>query len=137
MASDYKIAHLSCLCDSVTGAFVGVVGNDGREYIIPSINTEATTYLTPLTGTTVTLAPGAGITVFNPAGALAALTVKMPASPVDNQSAIFSFSQAITALTVSPNTGQTMGNGLPTAATAGQGFRFIYKAASLKWFRIF
>ena len=29
-----------------------------------------------------------------------------------------------------------MGNGLPTSATAGQGFAFIYNAGLAKWFRM-
>lgn len=94
-------------------------------------------YQTPSTGATITIANTSRTLVIDPAGTLAALTVQMPAAPIDGQLVEFSTSQILTALTVSPNGGQTMGNGLPTSATAGQGFGFIYRLALTKWFRTY
>jgi hypothetical protein len=94
-------------------------------------------YQTPLTGATIVVANTSRTLVIDPAGTLAALTVQLPAAPIDGQLVEFSTSQVLTSLTVSPNGGQTMGNGLPTSAAAGQGFGFIYRLALTKWFRTY
>jgi len=94
-------------------------------------------YQTPLTGATIVVASTSRTLVCDPAGALAALTIQMPAAPIDGQIVEFSTTQALISLTVSPNGGQTMANGLPTSAAAGQGFGFIYRLALTKWFRTY
>lgn len=86
----------------------------------------------PLTGNTVTLVAATPIQIIDPAGALAALTVAFPASPIDGQLQRFSFTQAITTLTLS---GGTFSNA-PTTAAAGNTFEFIYDTSTTKWFRV-
>ena len=134
--SIHKMVPISGLVNILTGALVGFVGTDGLEYMVENTCLQGANYLIPTSGITITLAPTVKTTVLEPAGTLAALTVKMPLSPVDQQVVHFSTSQILTALTVSPNTGQTMANGLPTSAAAGQGFEFIWNAAQVKWYRI-
>jgi hypothetical protein len=68
-------------------------------------------------------------------GALAALTVKWPATPWDGETACFKSAGAITALTTEANTGQTMSNALSASAlTAGTNVCYTYSAANTNWF---
>ena len=92
-------------------------------------------YQTPLTGTAITF--GAGVTqlVLNPAGTLATLTIIMPASPIDGQKVFFSSTQVITALTVSPNSGQSVADPQSSLTVGGSG-GYIYRSANTTWYRI-
>lgn len=90
-------------------------------------------YKTPTTGTTITLDDEDANVLIDPAAGLAALTVKMCAIPLDGQFGRVIFSQAITALTVSPNTGQSVVNA-PGTIAAGKEFRFFYRAANTTWY---
>jgi hypothetical protein len=88
----------------------------------------------PTTGQTYT--PGANEcgTEFNPAAAIAALTVKTPPSPVPGQIYWFSTTAAIASLTVSANTGAVIiGGTTPTSLPAGGGFSMIYNVNTV-WF---
>ena len=88
-------------------------------------------YVQPLTGATVAIAANVVVTTIDPAGALAALTVTMPAAPVDSQVQIVSSTQAITALTLS---GGTFSANAPTSFPAGGGRVWLqYQAASGNW----
>ena len=73
---------------------------------------QAYDYQTPTTGFTYTFTPSSTgtVLVMNPAGTLATGTITMPASPSDGMTVTFSSTKAITALTVSANTGQTINN---------------------------
>jgi hypothetical protein len=136
--SDNKAVPLLGLVNILTGAFVGFLGADGFEYLITATCLQGgVNYVIPLTGNTVTAGNTVKNTVLEPAGTLANLTFKMPPNPVDQQVVAFSTTQILTILTVSANTGQTMANGMPTAATAGQGFAFIFNKSLSKWFRIY
>jgi hypothetical protein len=88
----------------------------------------------PLTGFNIT--PAAGILTLRlaPAGTLATGTITMPAAPVDNQQLDVQTSQTVTALTVSPNAGQTV-IGAPATITVSTPFGFRYDAASSTWYR--
>ena len=88
---------------------------------------------TPLTGTTITMNAGQSRAVVNPAGLIAALTITLPSSPVDGQVAGFSFTQAVTVLTVNAPGGATV-VASPTSAAIDTSFRFIYQASSTTWF---
>lgn len=87
---------------------------------------------TPLTGTTVS---GVGQeAVINPAGTLAALTVVMPASPVDGQRFKIFSSQTLTSLTLTPGTGNTMTGGVTTLAANGS-VEYTYNVSGATWTR--
>lgn len=88
----------------------------------------------PVTSGTVTLTASNAHQIINPAGTLAALTVAFPASPVDGQVQIISFTQIITALTLS---GGTFVGG-PTAIALTNGgamFSMIFNSSDTKWYR--
>jgi hypothetical protein len=104
-----------------------------------SLNALPYQYTAPLTGASVTIANNIGSLVIDPAGTIAALTVVMPAAPVDGQWLNIASSNTVTALTLTPGAGQTIAQA-PTAitvsTTAPYGYRFIYRAANTKWYRL-
>lgn len=90
-------------------------------------------FQTPSTGFSVTLANNIWHTVLDPAGTLATGTVILPALPGDGMIVNVRSSQVITALTVSPNSGQSvLGN--PTAFAAGGIFECIYHLGNTTWY---
>lgn len=90
-------------------------------------------YQTPSTGFSYTFAAGVNVLVMQPAGTLATGAITMPAVPVDGMTITFSSTQAITALTVSANTGQSI-VGNPTTMLAGGAMVFLYRAANTTWY---
>jgi hypothetical protein len=66
-------------------------------------------FQTPTTGFSYTFAAGTQVLVMNPVGTLATGTITMPSSPADGMTITFSSTEQITALTLSGNTGQTIG----------------------------
>lgn len=90
----------------------------------------------PTTGFSITIADNTSTLTLNPAGTLATGTVTMPATPIDGQLIRVMSSQIITALTVSPNSGQTV-NGAPTTLAANTGFGYIYHLAGTTWYRMY
>lgn len=98
-----------------------------------SLNGQYVAYV-PLTGTTITLKDGIQDNLINPAGTLATLTVKLPATPDDGQILLLTFTKAITTLTVDGN-GSTLVGTAPTSAAIGN--RFTYKFyTGIGWIRI-
>lgn len=93
-------------------------------------------YQTPATGFSYTIPNTVTHSILNPAGTLATGTITMPASPVDGQINTVATSQTITALTVNPNTGQSIMNA-PTTLSAGTGFQYIYRSADTTWYRLY
>lgn len=90
---------------------------------------------TPASGDTVTIDDNVNVLLIQNSATLAALTVMMPANPVDGQVITISCVQAaITALTVSPNTGQFVLS-MPTTLAIGESFDVIWSAAETYWFR--
>lgn len=87
------------------------------------------------TGFTQTISSTVQTVVFNPAGTLATGSITMPASPANGQIVQVGTTQVITALTVSPNSGQTI-TGAPTTITPTAGFRYIYVAGISTWVRL-
>jgi hypothetical protein len=85
------------------------------------------------TGGSTTINNGANYLVLNPSGTLATYSVTMPASPSDGQPVTITSSQAITALTISPNSGQTITNPI-TTLVQGSATRFIYVATDTNWY---
>lgn len=91
----------------------------------------------PSNGFSITIAARVKTLVLNPAGLLATGTIIMPAAPIDGQQIVVSAENfGVTALTVSPNSGQTISNE-PTTLAAGQGFRYQYNLANTNWMPIY
>jgi hypothetical protein len=95
---------------------------------------QAYDYQVPTTGFSYTFAAGVQVLVMNPAGTLAAGTITMPATPADGMTIAFSSSQAITALVVLANTGQSIVSAVTTLA-AGAGAKYIYRLSNTTWYR--
>ncbi len=116
-----------------TGTYVSTVNiaqlRDAAGY---AILTGATA---PTTGTTFTVPANTSVVYGNPAGTLAAWTVKTPPAPVDGERLQVFSSQIITAFSLAANTGQTV-NASPMALAANGNIEFIYQLSSLTWFRI-
>ena len=89
----------------------------------------------PTTGFTNTIANTTSYYVIEPAGTLATGTLTMPASPVNEQVVTVASTQEITALTHSPNTGQTLKGALTTIAVDGNA-SWIYRTANTTWYRV-
>ena len=88
----------------------------------------------PLTGDTITLLKGIVDNLINPAGTIAALTIKLPVDPADGQIVQITFADIVTTLTMNGN-GNTL---LGTAATsAAVGTRLTYKFyKGVGWIRL-
>jgi len=89
----------------------------------------------PLTGFNNTITNTTIYYIVEPAGTLATGTIKMPATPVDEQVVTIASTQVITALTHSPNTGQTLKGALTTIAVNGNA-SWIYRSANTTWYRV-
>jgi hypothetical protein len=91
---------------------------------------------TPSSGDTVSpTATSAEISVFvNPAGLIAALTVALPSGIIPGQVIYLTFTQVITALTVSGSIG-TQGLGAATAASATTTIAYAWSASGSAWNR--
>lgn len=74
--------------------------------------------------------------ILTPTGTFAAGTLVLPSvsNVVDRQELLVNCTQAITALTISPN-GATV-TGAPTALTANQYFRLRFDAVTKTWYRV-
>jgi hypothetical protein len=120
---------------AITGGNVAVVslGNSGAR------TDTSYSYQTPVTGFSITVGDAVYTLLLEPAGVLATGTIVMPANPTDGQVVRFSTTQNITALTVSPNAGQTVKNA-PTSMlvnlTGSQGYEYIYRLANTTWYRL-
>lgn len=99
--------------------------------------TIAYTYWTPLSGGTVTVDVNSPVTLINPAGFLAALTVDFPVGIADGTIIVLSFTQGVTTVTT---TGATFAPNaaLSTVPSNGSQYRFLYAATvgAGTWFRI-
>lgn len=89
----------------------------------------------PTTGFTNTIANTTSYYIIEPVGTLATGTLTMPASPVNEQVVTIASTQTITALTHSPNTGQTLKGALTTIAANGNA-SWIYRTANTTWYRV-
>lgn len=85
----------------------------------------------PTTGQTFQLLSVYNYQSLNPAATLAALTLTLPASPVNSFVYHISTTQAITALTVNGGT-----NSAPTSMSANTAFALIYLSSASAWRRI-
>jgi hypothetical protein len=127
----------------VSGSTVGLSDN-GTTIIIPSgassgywsrLGGGGYTYLTPLTGTSITFGTYVKRLILNPAGALAALTIVLPASPPDGWEAYIASTASISALTISPNSGQSIANAA-SSLSSGAAIGYQWVAGQATWYRI-
>ncbi len=103
-------------------------------YVDAKIVDDTGEYSQPATGGTVNISDNVFTEIADPAGALLALTIVMPPTPENGQIVRIKISQSITALTISPNTGQSV-LGAPTAYVAGQGIIDAqYRGANNTWY---
>ncbi len=72
--------------------------------------------------------------IINAAGTLATGTIIMPSALFDGQYITFTSNQTITALTLTPNAGQTV-NGTATTLNATTPVKFIYRLANKNFYR--
>jgi hypothetical protein len=93
-------------------------------------------------GTTVTVTGGNYILKINPSSTLASVTVTLPASPSDMDIVKIEFGGTltsgiiVTALTISPNSGQTiLDNTPPSSALADDYLEYQYDSSLSKWYR--
>jgi hypothetical protein len=96
---------------------------------------QAYDYQVLTTGFTYTFAAGVQTLIANHAGTLATGTVTMPASPADGMTITISTTQQITALTLSANTGQSMGGTQTTLLPANSAVQFVYRLSNTTWYR--
>lgn len=87
----------------------------------------------PATGFTITLANNIWHTILDPAGTLATGTITMPLNPGDGMIVNVRSSQVVSALTVSPNTSQSI-KGAPSSFAVGGTFECMYHATNTTWY---
>ena len=95
-----------------------------------------TQYVTPLTGFSIQAQSNASKLVLSPAGVLATGTVTMPATPFEGMEWRLTSTKAVTVLTLTPSTGQTINNA-PVALAAGVGVGYTYATAGAAWYRLY
>jgi hypothetical protein len=125
---------------SVAGGFYVYIGNSSslgfasdasRNFLTGAgIGDKSKVVYTPTTGTTISPALINHCNVINPAGSILALTIALPASPIDGQVMRFSFTKVVTTITWS---GATV-TGLPTASVVGTQISIIWDVANSTWF---
>lgn len=122
------------LRDLFTNGNAAVFNGGANARIIDAANYNTPNVQAPTTGGTITLTNGWGfqLLVVNPAGTLAALTLALPSTPIDGEILQITFTQAITALTVS---GGTL-LGMPASVAAGFGSTWKYNATAGKWVQL-
>lgn len=115
---------------TATGRVVSTyTGNkDSVSFNVTLINS-AHTIFTPTTGQTITLVAG-NKNLVNPAGTIAALTITLPSSPVNNDEVTIKFTQVVTTITWA---GGTVVGG-STGATAGTLITLTYDSITTSWY---
>jgi hypothetical protein len=87
----------------------------------------------PTAGFTATIPDGITIAVIKPAAALAIGTLTLPANPADGMPLTIESTKAITALSLLPNTGQTLSATITIAATLTP-IRLKFSAGDATWY---
>ena len=109
----------------------GVRMRSGQE-VDTAMGTGAPRIVVPLTGDTVTLGAADTCVWFNPAGTIAALTVKMPTIGMSGAIVNIGFNQAINTLTMQQPSGAQISSG---SVVAGQGQQYRWINATAGWVR--
>lgn len=126
-------AHYTCDANGVANVEV----NDLPTFVTLGfvvVQSVEPTIVAPVTGATVTAAPSGldSVTVVNPLGTLAALTVNVAAGFAAGQKHRVVFTQIITALTLGANIA-TSPKALPSAAAVGDSLLFVWSVTAAKW----
>jgi hypothetical protein len=87
-------------------------------------------------GATVTIPNDSAMISIRPAATLAALTIALPAAPVDGMTVRIFSTQIITALTWVLGTGQLQNDAATTIATAMTGVAYTFSASNSTWDRV-
>lgn len=90
-------------------------------------------YQAPSTGFTLNLIDTDYFVIIDPSGTLATGTIVMGPAPLNGARCEIRFSQIITSLTISPNSGQSV-VGAPAATTVGQVITAIYRTSNTTWY---
>lgn len=92
-------------------------------------------YNAPLTGASIVPSDQSAGFIIDPAGTIAALTVTMPANPLDGQTFFLASTQTVSTLTQNAAAGQTLNGALTTiSATRTTGGTWAYHAANKTWY---
>jgi len=103
--------------------------NGSGNWAIPTIPNKSHTIFTPTTGSTVTLVNNQ-YNIINPSGALLALTINLPSSPVDKDEVRIKFTQTISTVTYANG---TVVDGI-TAPTAGGLTILVFDSSTSSWY---
>lgn len=89
----------------------------------------------PATGNSLVIPDNCNRFLINPAGTIAALNLKFPLKPIDNQEVTYNTTQDITLLILQPNTSQTV-FGSPAAAlfAAGSSKTWWWSTKNSTWY---
>jgi hypothetical protein len=134
------VASSTGLLSATTAAPVGVpAGSDGQlvsyydggvPIAIGRLNmNNATGYVTPTTGTSINLLKN-GLTIINPAGTLAALTLTLPSSPAEGDAVRYTITQSVSSLSYSGGTVVAA----PTIITGRTEINHVYRGATASWY---
>ena len=98
---------------------------------------ESHTYNVPAEGFSLTIGNNVRELLLDPAGALAAGTIVMPGNPQNGRHVRIASTQAIAALTLSPNSGQSFATGAAITAILANGFaEYAFRGSVNKWIRV-
>lgn len=91
----------------------------------------------PVTTDVIDLPNDVELAVVDPAGTIAALTLRLPVAPYDGQRVQLYFDEIVTALTMEDGTGVTHTlKGALTAGTAAGFATYQFSKAALTWYRV-
>ena len=110
----------------------------GNHYATPSLITNTVGYQisVPLTAFSLTFVNGQTYWYIQPAGTLATGTFTFEPNPGDGAKECVRSTQTQTAVTMTANTGQTVGGTAVTAMTANTTYCWLYQASSATWYPI-
>jgi hypothetical protein len=89
----------------------------------------ATGYVTPTTGTSINLLRN-GLTIINPAGTLAALTLVLPSSPAEGEAVRYTITQSVSSLSYSGGTVVAA----PALISGRTEINHVYRGATSSWY---
>ncbi|HJW41371.1 MAG TPA: hypothetical protein VJ476_09120 [Rhizomicrobium sp.] len=127
---DIRATQVGTTTVNTVGQFFG----DGRFNFIGAYCDKSYLYQAPTSGFAITAGSAVGRLILDPAGTLASGSITMPAAPKDGQILRLASSQTITALTLTPNTGQSI-VGTLSSLTANGFAEYTYRGANTTWYR--
>ncbi len=121
--------------DSFGQAFTGELNalDVSGEFMRGSVSDPGYNYSVQVNGFSISLGNSDWHVIIDPAGTLATGTISMCPKPFDGQIVNIRSTQIITALTISPNSGQSVA-GNPTTIALGGIIEGIYRASNTTWY---